>query len=196
MDCCYVTPLDRAPRSADHSDEGIEPGSLPGRPRNHAHRQGVVGRQGQNQHPGLTGTNQRAAAQRVMLPVGVGVIVDANDQVDRLSRRVVDGYCKRRHSRPIGRVLGRPNYQLRPIGQLKIDPRGDAAGVGASPGDLRDAGACNRDARGIGWVAEADDRRYLRFRPPGLRRHPQRDDEKEQQQSTAHRFYLVIPCWL
>src|SRR5690242_1770624 len=130
-----------------------------------------------------------------MLPVGVGVIVDANDQVDRLGRRVVDGYCEGRHSRPIGRIPGRPNYQLRPIGQLKIDPRGDAAGVDASPGDLRDARARNGDARGIGWAAEADDLRYLRFRPPALRSHPQRDDDKERQQSMAHRFYLVIPCW-
>ena len=32
--------------------------------------------------------------------------------------------------------LDRPNYQLRPIGRLEIDPRGHAAGIEAGPGDL------------------------------------------------------------
>ena len=38
MDCCHVTPVDRPPRSADYSGEGVEQGSLLGRPRDHTHR--------------------------------------------------------------------------------------------------------------------------------------------------------------
>ena len=133
MNCRHVTPVDRAPRSGDHSDDRVELGRLPGRPRNHPHRQGIVGWQRQDQHPGIGGTNPRATAQRVMFPVGMRIIVDTNDQVDRLRRRVVDRYGERRHARPIDRRFGRPNYELGPIGRFEIDPRGDAAGIDGVP---------------------------------------------------------------
>ena len=62
-----------------------------------------------------------------MFPVGMRIVVDANDQVDRLRGRVVDRYCECRHARPIGWRFGRPNYKLGPIGRQKIDPGRNAA---------------------------------------------------------------------
>ena len=89
-----------------------------------------------------------------MFPVGMRIVVDANDQVDRLRGRVVDRYCERRHTRPIGRRFGGPNYQLRPFGQLEIDSCGGAAGIDAGPCDPGKTRARDRDVRGFGRVPD------------------------------------------
>src|SRR6516165_8820741 len=110
-----MSPVDRAPRSPDHPDRPAKPGSLAGRPCYHAHGKGIVGWQRQDQQSGLVGTEPSPTAQRVILAVGARIIVDANEQVDRLGRRIVEGYHDRFFAGPIDRLSGRSYYQLGPI---------------------------------------------------------------------------------
>ena len=90
MNSHHVTPVDRAAPSADHPDRGLEPGSGQRRPRAHAHRERIGGLQGHDQRHGLAWSNARAAGQRVVVTPGLRAVVDANHQIDRLGRRVVD----------------------------------------------------------------------------------------------------------
>ena len=181
MKRCHVAPVDPAAPPADHSDWGIELGSRQRRSRAYAHRQGVGGLQTQDQRRGLTWTNPCAASQRVLISVGMRVIVEAKDQVDRLGRRVVDRDRQRLRTRPIGGLFGRPNDQLRPIGELEIDPRGDAAGIDPGSRDPGKAGSGRRDAHGICRIAKVDDRRHPRLRPPGRQYHAKSHAEDDGQ---------------
>jgi hypothetical protein len=102
------------PRPADHSDRGVNPGGLGRRFGAYAHGQSPGALQGQNEHAGLTWTNPRAAGELVLITVGARFIVDANDQVDRVGRAVVEEHGECLYARPIGRLIGRENWASRP----------------------------------------------------------------------------------
>jgi hypothetical protein len=140
MDCRHVTPVDHAAPAADHSHCGVESGSLQDRPCAHAHRLRVRGLERQYQYPRFTRTKPRAATQRVLISINMQVIIDANQQVDRLGRRIVKGYHESLYARPIGRLSCRSYDQLGPVGRFEIGPRRGAAGIDAGSGDPCKAG--------------------------------------------------------
>ena len=109
MNCRHVTPVDRAAPSADHPDPGVEPGSGQRRPGAHAHRQRIGGLQGQDQRHGLARSNARAAGQRVVVTPGLRAVIDTNQQIDRLGRRLS------RRDGQSGRMLALSLPQNRPL---------------------------------------------------------------------------------
>ena len=146
-------------------------------------RRASLGWQGQDQHARRHRDEPaRDPAQRVMFPVGgIRIIVDANDQVDGLRRRVVDGYRERPHARPIGVRLRRPISPApanRPALEFDLHGRCHPA-LTRAPADLGEACALLAGgARHRPGCRKRDDRRQLPFSPPALRRHPQRSDNK------------------
>jgi hypothetical protein len=96
----------------------------------------------------------------MVLSIGVRVIVDANEQVDRLGLWVVEGYRKRFYTRPISRLSCWPYGQLGPVRRFEIDLRGGPAGIDASPGDQGKVGPSLCHSHRIGRITKMDDRLY------------------------------------
>jgi hypothetical protein len=113
-------------------------------------------------------------------------MLDLDEQVYRLRRRVVDGYRKRPYARPIRRLFDRADCQLHPVGSREIHSRRYTAGIDACSGDLGETRVFDRDARASGRIAEADDRVRLLFRPPRLQHRPNSGQNKKEGQLPDH----------
>jgi hypothetical protein len=97
----------------------------------------------------------------VVLSIGVRVVVDADKQVDRLGRRVVEGYRERLYAHPIGRLSCRPYDQFGPVDRFEIDLRRNSTGIDSGSGDSGEVGLGQSDSHCIGRITKMDDRLYL-----------------------------------